>query len=135
MSYKRYNTLPQNDFEFLIDEGLRPHHKFLDIGCGGGRLGYQSLSYLDSGNYYAFDKENDEIAFFRNAVMKEPSSKIAGKTGHISVDDFNLKTFLPEHKFDYLYAYSVFTHVGPDFITEFLNQLIKTRTKLVLEPF
>ena len=57
MSYKVYNKIPQNDFDFLIDQGLKPHHKFLDVGCGAGRIGYPAMTYLDSGNYFAFDKE------------------------------------------------------------------------------
>jgi SAM-dependent methyltransferase len=123
MSYKVYNKIPQNDFDFLIDQGLKPHHKFLDVGCGAGRIGYPAMAYLDSGNYFAFDKEMAEIGNFRHKLTNDSDPTIKGKTAFIVVDDFSLAKFRPEFKFDYLYAYSVFTHVGPDLISLFLTNI------------
>ena len=49
--YKKFTKDPQTDVAFLKAMGLKPKHKVLDIGCGGGRLGYELINYLDQNNY------------------------------------------------------------------------------------
>jgi hypothetical protein len=41
--------------DFMIREGLKPHHKLLDIGCGSLRGGVHFIRYLDAGNYVGID--------------------------------------------------------------------------------
>ena len=121
-SYKTYNHTPQNDFSFLVKMGLKPHHKLLDVGCGGGRMGFQCISYLEDENYFGFDKEENEILRYRTAFMKD-SSVSKNKNPNILIDDFLLKNIDKSAKFDFVYAYSVFTHVGPDLIGLLLSNL------------
>lgn len=122
--YKKFTKDPQTDVAFLKAMGLKPKHKVLDIGCGGGRLGYGLITYLDQGNYYAFDKQADWIKDFQGNVTK---SGLAIKKPTILLADFNWK--LDESiKFDYVYAYSVFTHVGPELVQLCLNNLKKHMT-------
>ena len=44
-------------FDFLVEQGLQPHHKFLDIGCGSMRGGRHFIAHLDPGNYFGVDRE------------------------------------------------------------------------------
>lgn len=119
--YKKFTTVPQTDVAFLKAMGLQPHHKILDVGCGGGRLGYELINYLDKGNYYAFDKQADWIKDFQNNIIQ---SGLKSKEPNILLADFTWK--LDESiKFDYVYAYSVFTHVGPELVQLCLNNLKK----------
>ena len=122
--YKKFTKTPQTDVAFLKVMGLKPQHKILDIGCGGGRLGYELINYLDQENYYAFDKQADWIKDFQNNINVEGLSV---KKPNILLADFNWK--LDENiKFDYVYAYSVFTHVGPELVQLCLNNLKKHMT-------
>ena len=122
MSYKEFNTqIPQNDFRFLQSRGLRPPHKILDVGCGGGRMGYELINYLHSGNYYGFDKEPLEVETF--AALSRIFRRKVMKDVEIRVDNFELAQFDVNTKFDFVYAYSVFTHVGPDLIRSLLKNL------------
>jgi hypothetical protein len=42
-------------FEFLLREGLQPHHHLLDIGCGSFRGGRFVIDYLQEGHYFGID--------------------------------------------------------------------------------
>jgi SAM-dependent methyltransferase len=42
-------------FDFLVESGLQPHHRLLDIGCGALRVGIHAIRYLDAGNYFGVD--------------------------------------------------------------------------------
>src|SRR5205807_6035012 len=42
-------------FEFLTGNGLKPHHRLLDVGCGALRGGLHFIRYLDEGNYVGVD--------------------------------------------------------------------------------
>ena len=121
MSYKVFNIYPQNDVDLLKEQGLKPEHKILDIGCGGGRLGYLLIDYLDSGNYYGFDKQTDWIDNFKRDVLR---AGLENKKPTILNCDFSWP--INENiKFDYAYAYSVFSHVGPDLVKLCLQNLRK----------
>jgi len=41
--------------DFLIDLGMKPEHKLLDIGCGVGRASRAFVPYLHPGNYVGID--------------------------------------------------------------------------------
>ena len=119
MSYKTFTKEKQSDVQFLKEVGMKPHHKILDIGCGGGRLGYELIDYLDKGNYYGFDKEKNWIESFRLAVtINNLSSK--KPTILLSGFDWDLKSNI---ELDYVYAYSVFTHVELSLAKECLKNL------------
>jgi hypothetical protein len=64
-------------FHFLVKEGLRPDHVFLDIACGSPRAGRLLIPYLDPDNYLGIDK---------HAVLIE-----AGKTKEIESDVLEAK--------------------------------------------
>lgn len=44
-------------FNFLVAQGLKPEHSFLDVGCGCLRGGVRFLKYLDDGNYHGIDAQ------------------------------------------------------------------------------
>lgn len=48
-------------FEFLLREGLQPHHHLLDIGCGSFRGGRFVIDYLQEGHYFGIDREAQHL--------------------------------------------------------------------------
>lgn len=41
--------------DYLIERGLKPHHRLLDYGCGGLRLARLAVPYLKDGQYVGAD--------------------------------------------------------------------------------
>jgi SAM-dependent methyltransferase len=93
--------------EFIVSQGLEPHHTFLDVGCGCLRAGVHFLKYLDEGKYYGIDAQQ----WLLDAGLREevPRYGLSGRTLHLLCgDDFQLENF--GVLFDFGIAQSVFTH-------------------------
>ena len=48
-------------FDFLVQQGLKSTHCFLDIACGCLRGGINFIQYLEPGNYLGIEKESSLI--------------------------------------------------------------------------
>ena len=96
--------------DFLIDLGLRPEHKLLDIGCGVGRASRALVPYLHPGNYTGIDISKKAL---RHAVeLSQKEGWDDRKPTFLVNSDLDL-----DQKFDFLWAHSVFTHL-PDWQIE-----------------
>jgi hypothetical protein len=63
-----WETLGNLQFDFLLQKGLRPSDKFIDVACGSLRGGVHFIKYLDPGNYYAIEKHIELVIY---GVAKE----------------------------------------------------------------
>lgn len=109
-------------FEFLIKKNLQPHHKMLDFGCGTLRGGRHFIKYLQTGNYSGIDISPKAIAFAKQLVQREGISE---KNPYLLVNankDLKLREF-SSYKFDYILSQSVFTHLKPEHIKEFIENV------------
>ncbi|QSR84390.1 class I SAM-dependent methyltransferase [Methylacidimicrobium sp. B4] len=52
-----WEEIGELQFRFLVDQGLRPEHLLLDVGCGCLRGGIRFIRYLEPGHYLGIDKE------------------------------------------------------------------------------
>jgi SAM-dependent methyltransferase len=104
-------------FQFLCDEGLKPQHGLLDIGCGTLRGGRHFIRYLDAGNYFGFDISPKAIEYGQKLVEEEG---LAGKRPDLRAIFHEPLRFqqYEAQKFDYLLAQSVFTHLDNEMIEE-----------------
>jgi len=50
-----WDEIGQLQIDFLVSQGLMPHHRLLDIGCGSLRGGVKLIRYLDAGHYAGVD--------------------------------------------------------------------------------
>ncbi|HFC76742.1 MAG TPA: class I SAM-dependent methyltransferase [Candidatus Moranbacteria bacterium] len=98
----KWDEIGKLQFVFLKKQGLEPNHKLLDIGCGSFRGGRFFVDYLNTGNYYGIDKNEKLIndGFVEIDKNKNPTIK--------ANSDFD---FFRDVKFDYMLAFSVFTHI------------------------
>jgi len=112
-------------FEFLLQHGLRPNMKLLDIGCGSFRGGIHFVNFLDSGNYYGVDANekliedgyNIEICGARLQGRLPRSNLLVSRRFEFSL--FN-------QIFDIAIAQSVFTHIPLNDIRLCLAELAKS---------
>jgi len=105
-----WEEIGPGQLEFLKGEGLKPHHRLLDIGCGCLRGGVHFVSYLDPGNYYGLD--SNQTLLDAGFEIEIPANGLIGRLSkeHLRQSDrFELAAF--DQKFDYGLAFSVFTHI------------------------
>jgi len=113
----RWEEMGRLQFDFLVDKGLKPHHRLLDIGCGTLRGGRLFISYLNAGNYSGIDISSKAVEYGRQLVEREGLSEkkpqlIVSKNKDLKFIGFD------SVQFDYLLAQSVFTHLKPEHIEE-----------------
>src|SRR5579862_7424620 len=48
-------SIGRMQFDYLVQHGLLPEHRFLDIGCGNLRSGWLIIEYLHRANYVGLD--------------------------------------------------------------------------------
>ena len=107
-------------FDFLVAQGLRPHHVLLDIGCGCLRGGVHFVRYLEQGHYLGMDKEpllieagiRDELG---PAVCNEKAPEL------LVSESFEFERF-SRHP-DFALAQSLFTHLPDSLIQHCLMSL------------
>jgi SAM-dependent methyltransferase len=99
-------------FDYLRNDGLRPDHSMLDIGCGTLRGGRHFIAWLDSGKYTGFEVSSNALAEGSRLMQQEG---LAGKHASLVLNaGMGLRFEEFKGTFDVLLAQSVFTHLtGP----------------------
>lgn len=103
-----YLDQAQSHFEFLKANGLKPDHALLDYGCGVLRLGLKVIPYLGENRYVGVDISSARIETGRQLLRDAGIADDVYKT--IVVTDCKLEE-LADHRFDVVWAKSVFTHM------------------------
>ncbi|MBK5307519.1 MAG: class I SAM-dependent methyltransferase [Frankiaceae bacterium] len=102
-----WDEIGRLQFEFLIGQGLKPHHQFLDVGCGPLRGGVHFVRFLDVGNYCGVDANQEMLAAGRAELAL---ASVDDRSPDLRCDaTFELGSF--ERLFDFGLAQSVFTHL------------------------
>lgn len=105
-----WEELGKLQFEFLLERGLKPPMKLIDIGCGSLRGGVRFVEYLDKGNYYGIDVNKSllDAGYGTELALKGLQAKLP--CSNLLVEDrFRVSRFGVE--FDFALAQSVFTHL------------------------
>lgn len=95
--------------EFLLEHGLKPEMKFIDVGAGALRAGRFLIDVLDPGNYYGIDANLDIITTGYDVELSDEQRARTPSTNLRANDRFNVDFGVP---FDMAIAQSVFTHVS-----------------------
>jgi len=105
-----WDEIGRLQFDFMVSQGLEPHHHLLDIGCGSLRGGVHFIGYLDSGNYFGIDSNQSLI----DAGLSI-ESKVYGLEAKVRSENFsrtdNFDFSFLDMKIDFAIAQSVFTHI------------------------
>jgi hypothetical protein len=100
----------------MIDAGLMPSHRVVDIGAGSMRVGWWLMHYIEPANYYAIEPLRDRI---------DTAARLLG--AHINAsynDDF---TF-PDVAVDFAIARSVWSHASKIQIGKMISEFARTAT-------
>jgi hypothetical protein len=107
-------------FDFLVEQGLRPGHVLLDIACGALRGGVHFIPYLEPGNYLGVDKERQLIEL--GLARELPPAIRAEKRPELLVSDrFEFERL--SRRPDFALAQSLFTHLPAGHIEACLARL------------
>ena len=108
-------------YHFLVSNGLKPNHTFLDLGCGSLRLGQYLIPMLDKGGYYGLDAREDMVQEgLRNELLYEVARVKLHTFSYNHEFDFS---FI--NSFDYAIAQSLFTHLSMEYIELCFGNIIK----------
>uniref|UniRef100_UPI003F4943EB class I SAM-dependent methyltransferase n=1 Tax=Streptomyces chartreusis TaxID=1969 RepID=UPI003F4943EB len=116
-SHDRWLALGEMQFNYLIEHGLQPTDRVLDIGCGNLRAGWRFIQFLTPGGYYGIDISPDILIAAKATVTKYGLQE---KLPHLTITKDLRLDFLPDSYFDVVHAHSVFSHSPIDVIDECL---------------
>ncbi|MGW1026677.1 class I SAM-dependent methyltransferase [Streptomyces sp. NPDC002577] len=119
-SRERWLAIGQLQFDYLLQHGLKPEDRMLEIGCGNLRAGWRFIQHLDPGHYYGIDISPDILIEAKKTLVRY---RLQDKLPHLTPVD-NLKLdFLPDAHFTKVHAHSVFSHSPLHVIDECLSHV------------
>ena len=113
--------------------GLKPDEDVLDVGSGIGRLAVPLTGYLTDGTYTGFDIIESSVKWCRRRIgSRFPNFRF----DHVDVynEHYNPKGKLkasefdfpyPDASFDFVFLISVFTHMLPDDMRNYLSEVAR----------
>ena len=117
--------------EFLKSVGLRPEHRFLDIGCGALRLGARLAAYLEPGNYYGTDLQKPLLDVGdRKEIVKAGLADRLPRENLIHDQSFSFEG--APRGVEFAFAQSVFSHLP---LNDLMVCLSSLKAKAVCREF
>jgi SAM-dependent methyltransferase len=118
-----FERVGRHGLEVLLEEGLTPGSRVLDVGCGALRLGYWLMRLLDPGHYFGIEP-NQEMLNLGLHELVEPDV-VERADAHFSAnDDFDFSVF--GETFDFVVARSIWTHASRAQISAMLASFAAT---------
>lgn len=125
-----FASLGQGKRQLLIDLGLTPDSRVLDVGCGTGQLTVALEEYLSpKGSYLGTDIAPEAVAFCQRRFRRPNFHFLQSKMTCVPIED---------GRFDFIYFGSVFTHMYPREIRAMLpniRRLLATGGRVIADAF
>ena len=130
----QYRAVAENFLKCLNDLGnLQPSDKVLDVGCGCGQMAMALTGYLNGGTYEGFDIVEEMVEWCKsNITPRHPNfhfravdvySKFFNPRGHIAASKYKFP--YPDKTFDFVFLKSVFTHMLPGDLENYLSEVAR----------
>jgi hypothetical protein len=118
---ERFNITGEIEKKFLISQGLLPHHKFVDYGCGSLRLGKVLIPYLDKSNYIGIDMTD---AFYSEGKKHINNDILKLKQPVLSVINKNSLYEIKKLGIDYLMSAAVLYHIPYNELGDYFSNIL-----------
>ncbi len=118
----QFVEMGQMQLNVMLEQGLEPHHRVLDIGCGTLRAGLWLMKILESGRYLGIEPNRARLGFGIDHVvgpelMERKQPRFDGNA------EFDLGVF--DERFDFMVARSVWTHASKTQILAMLDGFVE----------
>jgi 2-polyprenyl-3-methyl-5-hydroxy-6-metoxy-1,4-benzoquinol methylase len=111
----QWRHIGKMQFDYLVEHGLQPTDRVLEIGCGNLRAGWHLIGYLEPGNYYGIDIAQQVLFAAQQTVIERG---LTDRLPYLTlVRDMHFELF-PDEAFDVVHAHSVFSHAPIEVIDE-----------------
>lgn len=112
----------RNQFVTLLEQGLLPESKVLDIGCGVLRLAYWLVRFLDPGCYCGIEPAQDRVDYGKEYIITP--TQLEEKKPRFDYNE-NFDTSVFDEKFDFFIAGSIWTHCSKEHILTMLDGFLR----------
>jgi cyclopropane fatty-acyl-phospholipid synthase-like methyltransferase len=105
--------------EMLKAQGLKPDHRFLELGCGPLTAALPLIKYLDAGNYVGVDIRSSVLDMGWREIGKAELSK---KNPRLIFSNCLGDDVLQRNdQFDFIYSFSVLYHLSDDILDGYFS--------------
>lgn len=112
----------REQFSYLLNAGLYPDSKVIDIGCGILRAGYWLIHFLDAGCYCGIEPHVGRLEMGTGTILESETLK-AKRPRFDTNPHFDTSVF--GEKFDFFLAYSIWTHASKPQIRTMLDSFLR----------
>jgi SAM-dependent methyltransferase len=132
----RYPQVVESSFGCLLEAGLTPHDRVLDIGCGVGSMAVRLTRFMDGGSYDGFDVIRAAIDWASSHISpRYPNfrfqhaqvfSRHYNPRGTVQPQNYIFP--YPAAGFDFVFGLSLFTHLLPAAAGQYLREMARVMT-------
>lgn len=117
-----FEELAQWQFEWVRNHGLSREDTLVDVGCGVLRGGVPIIRYLEPEKYYGLDISERTLSVARDRLREHG---LQHKRPHLIKNDDLQFQELDGVKADFVLCQSVWTHIPPEYMEEFFENIGK----------
>ncbi len=123
-----WDEMGRRQLDLLVSEGLEPHMRVLDIGCGCLRAGVHLVAFLEPHNYFGIDVSPSLLAAGYDRELKPAGLEARLPRAQLLANgDFESWRF--GTTFEMALAQSVFTHLPSNFIRRCLIETARSMAR------
>lgn len=116
----------RNQLITLLEEGLTPDSKVLEIGCGVLRVGYWLIHFLNEDCYYGIEPAEKRVELGKKHLL-HPEILVSKRPQFDFNERFDTSVF--QTKFDFFLAGSIWTHCSKESIKVMLDGFVNNTTE------
>ncbi len=120
---RAFEAVGRMGFTVLLEQGLRPSSRVLDVGCGALRLGYWLMRFLEPGGYHGIEPQQDMLRVGLEQILEADVVEHA-QARFDDNQNFDFSVF--DTEFDFVVARSIWSHASKEQISAMLASFARS---------